>query len=115
MDQTARKARVLGLAIALVVGGCTAGADRSVFDMLANNEPEPPSMPVRAPTTGDLSSQKKPDGYPDPSFVPNPERAPELSEAEREAMEQELREIGEAKMENRVMNCGSDDPAECVQ
>lgn len=115
MDQASKKARILGLSIALVVGGCTAGADRSVFDMLSNSAPEPPSAPERARTTGDLSSQTRPDGYIDPSFVPNPERAPELSEAEREAMEQELREIGEAKMENRVMNCGSDDPAECVQ
>lgn len=83
--------------------------------MLSNNAPDPPSAPVRAPTTGDLSSQTRPDGYPDPAFVPNPDRAPELSEDERTAMEQELREIGETKMENRVMNCGSDDPAECVQ
>lgn len=78
-------------------------------------EPEAPSTPVLPHTTGEIKTQVKGDGYPDTEFIPNPVRLPELSEEERAAMRQDLAETGRQSMENRVMTCGAEDPAECVQ
>lgn len=105
----------LALSLSLILGACAVGADRSIFGLMLFEDPEPPTLPEQPTTTGELADKVTRDGYPDPHFIPNPDRRPELSEAEREAMEADLRETGDEKMNNRVMNCGAEDPADCIE
>jgi hypothetical protein len=106
---------IVAAGLVAALGGCTAGADRSVLEIVTFDKPGPPK-PVEYPrTAGELKNKVKWDGYPDTSFVPNPERLPELSKQERAEIEAELAETGESLMENRIMDCGAEDPADCVQ
>lgn len=107
--------RISAAAIALSVGACAAGADRTVLDVVRLKQPEPPTLTEQPTTTGDIKSRVGWDGYPDPDFVPNPERLPELSEEERAAIEEDLKETGRARLENRVLTCGATNPGDCVQ
>lgn len=107
--------QVSAAAIALSLGACSAGADRTIYELMVLKEPEPPKTPVLPHTTGELKTQVKQDGYPDADYIPNPERLPELSEEERAAMLEDLSETGRQSMENRVMTCGAEDPADCVE
>jgi len=102
-------------AIGLSVGACSAGADRSIYELVLLKDSKPPTATHYPQNSSDLKSQVKRDGYPDPNFVPNPERLPELTEEEREVMKQDLRTAGRERMENRVMTCGAEDPADCVE
>ena len=115
MKPIKRFLEVSAAVIALSLGACASGADRSVADLILFRYPEPPKVPEYPVTEGDIKSKVKRDGYPDPEFLPNPDRLPELTRKEREAMREELEQAGRERMENRVMTCDAEGPADCVQ
>ena len=108
--------RACAIAGLLVVGGCTGLAEYSVLGTFTGGGRGPPAE-VQRPVTPDeeLKSKVRRDGYPDPNYVPNPKREPALTPEESTAIMAEMGELGRQRMENRIMNCGAEDPANCVQ
>ena len=102
--------------LTLALGACATGGEHSLLSSIIGDEQDAPQRP-ELPSTPDeeLKSKVKWDGYPDSTYVPNPERVPELSAEEEAAAKEELSTLSEKRLENRIMDCGAEDPADCVQ